>query len=63
MARIAPGTRNEAAPARRAADIVIQAIHHRSDVGMTRESHIDRDAVDPQTLTAMATLQNLMDNQ
>jgi integrase len=39
------------------ADIVIQAIPRHSDVSVTRQAYIKRDAVDPRSLAAMATLE------
>ncbi|HET7349182.1 MAG TPA: tyrosine-type recombinase/integrase [Acidobacteriaceae bacterium] len=45
------------------ADIVIQAILRHSDVAVTRDAYIDRDAVDPRSLAAMAALQTLICNQ
>ena len=44
-------------------DIVIQAILRHSDVGVTRESYIKRNAVDPQSLAAMQALEALLCNQ
>lgn len=40
------------------ADIVIQAILRHSNVAVTRDSYIIRDAVDPQSLAAMQALDN-----
>jgi integrase len=45
------------------ADIVIQAILRHSNVEVTREAYIDRDALDPQSLAAMEALQALLYNQ
>jgi hypothetical protein len=44
-------------------DIVIQAILRHSDVAVTREAYIKRDAVDRRSLAAMKALETFMCNQ
>lgn len=62
-AKFLPSSR---APRRRRSeqpDIVIQAILRQSNVDVTREAYVKRDAVDSRSLAAMAALQNLICNQ
>ncbi|MGC2635842.1 MAG: hypothetical protein WA294_01595 [Acidobacteriaceae bacterium] len=42
---------------------MIQAILRHSDIGVTRDAYIDRDAADPQSLAAVEALQALVNNQ